>query len=308
MKVGSGLSSSAGTISYTIPDATGISKGLMQAGSGISISSGTISINPGDATTSVKGFVQVSLGSFLGLASGVLSMTIPDASSVVSGLITTATNGGLDNSSGSFDIALATTASKGIIQPGSGVTLTGNTISASALSTNASTSVKGTVQLNGTYFTVAGGVPTLNIATNATLGRATTANSSNLTFSLDAALDVGTNIPQKNAANTYTKAQVSALFTDTFASSYTPDFSQSNALQVTLTGNMTMNASGSMVAGGVYSIVLIQDGTGSRTLTLDGNHKANQTITLSTGAGKKDVLTLICKSSTEIFTILTPGY
>ena len=62
--------------------------------------------------------------------------------------------------------------------------------------------------------------------------------------------------------------------------------------QVTLGGNRTLAAPTNMVDGGFYSILIIQDGTGSRTLTFNSVYKFNagSAPTLSTAGGAKDLL------------------
>ena len=62
--------------------------------------------------------------------------------------------------------------------------------------------------------------------------------------------------------------------------------------QVTLGGNRTLAAPTNMVDGGFYSILIIQDGTGSRTLSWNSVYKFNAATapTLTTTAGGKDLL------------------
>ena len=62
--------------------------------------------------------------------------------------------------------------------------------------------------------------------------------------------------------------------------------------QVTLGGNRTVAAPDNMVDGGFYSILIIQDGTGSRTLSWNAVYKFNagSAPTLTTTAGGKDLL------------------
>jgi len=303
---GNGLTVSAGTLNISQPDASGSVKGIVQAGSGFSISGGVLSYtSAGDATTSTKGIVQIDSGSYLTISSGVLGTSIPDATGAVKGLVQIDTAGGLSVSSGVVSIALATPSTKGIVQAGSGITLSGGQIS---MVTDATTSVKGIIQPSSTFFDVSSGVVSMLDATNSTLGVVTTANSANITISAGD-MNVGTNIPKLDSSNTYTAGQAAALVTDTFAASYTPDWSVSNTIEVVLTGNMTLNNPTNMVAGGVYTLILTQDATGSRTLTISGSaYKTNQTITLTTTPNKRDVLTFVCISASVILVILNPGF
>jgi hypothetical protein len=61
--------------------------------------------------------------------------------------------------------------------------------------------------------------------------------------------------------------------------------------QVTLGGNRTLAAPTNLIAGQVYTLHVVQDGTGSRTLTWNSVFKwpGGTAPTLSTGAGKRDV-------------------
>lgn len=65
--------------------------------------------------------------------------------------------------------------------------------------------------------------------------------------------------------------------------------------KVTLGGNRTMNAPTHLVDGGTYALRVIQDGTGSRTITWNAVFKwaGGTAPTLSTGAGDVDILTFI---------------
>lgn len=303
---GNGLTVSGGTITISQPDASGAVKGIVQAGSGFSISGGVLSYtSAGDATTSTKGIVQINSSSYLTISSGVLGTSIPDATGAVKGLVQIDTAGGLSVSSGVVSIANATPSTKGIVTAGTGITLSGGQIS---MVTDATTSVKGIIQPSSTNFSVASGVVSMLDATNSTTGIVTTANSANITITAGD-MNVGTNIPKLDTANTFTARQAAALVTDTFAASYTPDWSVSNTIEVVMTGNMTLNNPTNMVAGGVYTLILTQDATGSRTLTISGSaYKTNQTITLTTTPNKRDVLTFVCLSASVILVILNPGF
>lgn len=309
VQVGSEMSVSGGVLSVVHPDATSSSKGIAQAGSGMSISSGVLSLDtPSDATTTSKGLIQVSSSDpLLSISVGVLTFSFPDATTGAKGAVQVASNGGLSIASGVLSSQLATSSLKGIAYAGSGLTQTGNQMSYSA--PDATTGSKGIAQFDSTYFTTTSGAVSLNTASGAsTFGVVQPADTSNITVTAGA-LDVGTNIPKLNTANTYTAGNASALVTASYTATYTPDFSLSNTFEMVLTGNVNITNPTNAVAGGVYTVILTQDGTGGRTLNLSGSgYKKNQTITLSTGANKRDVLTFIYKSSTEIFVLFTPGF
>jgi hypothetical protein len=73
--------------------------------------------------------------------------------------------------------------------------------------------------------------------------------------------------------------------------SVTFDTSTGDVFTATLTGNITPVMSTPYVKGARMTWVLIQDGTGSRTMTLPANATTGSTLTLSTVAGTVDVLT-----------------
>jgi hypothetical protein len=85
----------------------------------------------------------------------------------------------------------------------------------------------------------------------------------------------------------------------TYASSLTPAFTAGSEYTVTLTGNMTLNLPTGMVPGTLYRLFLIQDGTGSRTLTLGAGFKtAGGAPTLTTTANAIDRLDIFWDGTT----------
>jgi hypothetical protein len=81
------------------------------------------------------------------------------------------------------------------------------------------------------------------------------------------------------------------------------------AAKVTLGGNRTLDAATNQVAGGVYVLRIIQDGSGGRTLSFNANYLfPNGTDpTLSTGIGDKDVL--VCHSDgTNMFCVINQDF
>lgn len=118
-------------------------------------------------------------------------------------------------------------------------------------------------------------------------------------------MDVGVNIPRKDTQNTFTKAQVISKqsFIDT-------DWSRGNVVELVLTSNITsVPAPINAAAGQVLNLICKQDATGNRTVTgWDSVYKFNGTLTLSTAANAVDVITVICKSSTEFYVLSSLGY
>jgi hypothetical protein len=71
------------------------------------------------------------------------------------------------------------------------------------------------------------------------------------------------------------------------------DTSLGQVAQVTLGGNRTFAAPTNLVNGGFYSLLIIQDGTGSRTISWNAvfDFTGGTAPTLSTAAGAKDIIT-----------------
>lgn len=76
--------------------------------------------------------------------------------------------------------------------------------------------------------------------------------------------------------------------------SLTVDFNDANVQTITLTGNVTLTLN-NPIDGGAYTLILAQDGTGSRTVTWPASVKwsGGTAPTLSTAASSIDVITLL---------------
>jgi hypothetical protein len=72
---------------------------------------------------------------------------------------------------------------------------------------------------------------------------------------------------QLNGVNAWTAGQSSTPVALTSGSTITPNFSSGNIFTVILTGNATLANPSNLVAGQCGQIFIIQDGTGSRTLS-----------------------------------------
>ena len=70
------------------------------------------------------------------------------------------------------------------------------------------------------------------------------------------------------------------------------NLSTQQVAKVTLAGNRTLNAPTNQQAGAFYSLAIIQDGTGSRTLTFNSAYKFTGALapTLTTTASAKDII------------------
>lgn len=104
--------------------------------------------------------------------------------------------------------------------------------------------------------------------------------------------DADVTIAGLEAAQEFTKTQNFNATTLTDAASISWDASVNQVTSVTLTDNRTMAAPTNMVDGGVYTLMAIQDGTGSRTLSYNAVFKFTGATapTLTTTAAAKDIL------------------
>jgi hypothetical protein len=88
------------------------------------------------------------------------------------------------------------------------------------------------------------------------------------------------------------------------ASTISWDASANQVTSVTLGGNRTLGAASNQIDGGVYLISIIQDGTGSRTVTFNSNYKfvGGSAPTLTTDASARDVLVFV-SNGTNMFEV-----
>ena len=97
----------------------------------------------------------------------------------------------------------------------------------------------------------------------------------------------------KDVANEYTKTQNFNATTLTDGATIAWDASINQVCSVTITDNRTMAAPTNLVDGGFYHLTVIQDGTGSRTLTWNAVFKwpSDTAPTLTTTASEQDEFT-----------------
>tara|TARA_B100000519_G_C14160402_1_gene399001 strand:+ start:33 stop:953 length:921 start_codon:yes stop_codon:yes gene_type:complete len=100
------------------------------------------------------------------------------------------------------------------------------------------------------------------------------------------------------------------ILTLTDAASITSDFAKGNNFLVTIGGNRTLAAPSNAVAGQSGSIYIIQDGSGSRTLSYNTVWQfVSATVpTLSTGAGDVDMLIYMTRSASTIDAVLLKNF
>ncbi len=113
-----------------------------------------------------------------------------------------------------------------------------------------------------------------------------------------------------DVAQTYTAGQRGTITTLTSASTVTPDFGASNHFTLTLGQNLTIANPSNLVAGQQGSIFLIQDGTGSRTITWGSyfDWAGGSAPTLSTQSGSVDRLDYIVRTTGSIHAVVTLAY
>ena len=129
--------------------------------------------------------------------------------------------------------------------------------------------------------------------------------------------DIGTTVQGYDAdtaktdtAQTYTAAQRGTITTLTDGATITPDFAASNNYTVTLAGNRTLANPSNLTAGQSGSIFIVQDGTGSRTLSFGSywDFAGASAPTLTTDASAVDRIDYIVRSTTSIHAVFTANY
>jgi hypothetical protein len=136
---------------------------------------------------------------------------------------------------------------------------------------------------------------TFTVADPADLTKAVRIDAGNITTATTRVLtapDADATIAGLSLAQEFTKTQNFDATTLTDAASISWDASANQVTSVTLTDNRTLAAPTNMVDGGVYTIMVIQDATGSRTLSYNAVFKfaGGTAPTLTTDASAKDIL------------------
>lgn len=113
------------------------------------------------------------------------------------------------------------------------------------------------------------------------------------TFTLPNASDTIACLGQQNA---FTKQQGFTQTTLSDGATINWDLSTNQSSVVTLGGNRTLANPTNLVAGFTYRLMVIQDGTGGRTLSYGANYRWPSGVapTLSTGAGAIDIIYFDC--------------
>lgn len=115
-----------------------------------------------------------------------------------------------------------------------------------------------------------------------------------------------------NTVNIWTKSQtVAPVINTSVTGTYTPDLSLSNTFRLTFTGNVTFADPINPSDGQTINFEIIQDATGSRTLTKSSKMKTpgGSELSLSTDTGSIDLISCTYDASNSIYLCnLSKGY
>ena len=244
-----------------------------------------------NASTTIAANVITALG-FTGPLNGTVGATTPTTGvfTTVQSTITTGTapltvasttNVANLNASSLSGATFAAPGSIGSTTAGSGAfttlsatgvtTLAAGTLGAPALTTSGDTNTGMFFPAADTIALVEGGVEVIRINSSANVG-------------------IGTSSPGAKLAVVGTGYSPAITLTDGATLNW--DTSLGQVAQVTLGGNRTFAAPTNLVDGGFYSLLIIQDGTGSRTISWNAvfDFTGGTAPTLSTAAGSKDLI------------------
>ena len=100
------------------------------------------------------------------------------------------------------------------------------------------------------------------------------------------------------------------IATLTDAATITPDFGANQNFTVTLAGNRTLANPSNLVVGQTGSISIVQDSTGSRTLSYGTSYDfaGGTAPTLTTTASAVDRIDYVVRTSTSIHCVFTANY
>ena len=113
-----------------------------------------------------------------------------------------------------------------------------------------------------------------------------------------------------DTAQTFTAGQRGEITTLTDGATITPDMADSNNFVVTLGGNRTLANPSNLTAGQSGSIFIVQDGTGSRTLSFGSQYDfaAGTAPTLTTTASAVDRIDYVVRTTSSIHCVATLNY
>ena len=82
----------------------------------------------------------------------------------------------------------------------------------------------------------------------------------------------------------------------------------SGLYEITLTGNATLTNPTNLQAGSQYKVIVVQDGTGARTLAFGSAYKFSGSSTLTTTAGAIDMLSFVSDDGTRVLGTLAAKF
>jgi len=314
-------SSSTGTFTYTVVTDANIRGAIsVAAGSGLTYSSSTgilsTSAIPNSqlANSSITlGSTSVALGSTATSISGLTAVTATTVNAGTGGTVFTGAT------SGTTTVTASATASGTLTLPAATDTLIGKATTDTLTNKTFDTAGTGNVfRINGTTITANTGTgsnvlatsPSLTTPTIGSAGANFSGATSGTTALVASATASGTlTLPSTTStlavlglAQTFTAGQRGAVSALTDGATITPDFAVANNFSVTLGGNRTLANPSNQTAGQTGTIVITQDGTGSRTLAYGSNYKfaGGTAPTLTTTANAVDTLVFYVESASRI--------
>lgn len=333
VQIGTGVDVVDGVISVSVPTATTSTKGLVQIGTGLTCTDGVLSVTT-PATTTTPGIVRI--GSGLSVSNGIVSTNLPTATYDVLGLVRIDAASGLRIDNGYLYIRNATDSVKGIASFGSGLSVDGTghvTLNAPL----ATTSSKGIVQVGANLFVTGGGILFAASASTTTKGVASFGSGLTVTnghVTRDAYVDASTTTKGlvqiqsgggltvtngivsvasdvlRTTANNQLQARVSVvpLALTNSGGSIAVDLSTRNVFTHTLTSNATLsNPTGGQ--DGVYTFVFTQDATGGRTLSYGTNYKFKAGFSKDINVSPQTTTVITCiRVGGTMFCNLSKGY
>src|SRR3990167_4431461 len=109
-------------------------------------------------------------------------------------------------------------------------------------------------------------------------------------------------LPNYSGLKTETKKTFADFQTLTDGANISWNMDLGNMAKITLAGNRTMSAPTNLTAGKNYWLIIIQDGTGSRTITWNSVFKwvGGSAPTLTTTASAIDIFEFVCYDGTNL--------
>lgn len=200
----------------TFPDATTLTRGVVQIGNNINVSSGLISVNTGSAAT--LGVLRV--GTNVDVLAGEISL--PDSTLLINGVVEVGAN--LSVSSGVIEVPIATTLVHGVVQIGTGLLVSSGEVTTNdpiltSLLPVATTSSKGLVlvplfqpgYLVPNSIDLAAGVISAELSNGTTFGVIKSGNTSTIGITAGELSIVDGTLARVNVEQTFTDEQLHAV-------------------------------------------------------------------------------------------------